>query len=93
MAQWAKDPALSLTGFWFNLWPGNFHLQWVQPAPHPGKKKAQYKQNGLVGICKLDQSTKILGDKLKMETLNICSDLGLYIYFTQLTKSFLVMLT
>ena len=37
MMQWVKDPALSLEWLglllwcWFHLWPGNFHMLWVQP--------------------------------------------------------------
>jgi len=37
VAQWVKDPALSLQWFglllWygFNPWPGKFHMPWVPP--------------------------------------------------------------
>ena len=43
MAQWVKDPVLSLQWLglllWggFHPWPGKFHMPWVQhpPPPHP----------------------------------------------------------
>ena len=45
MAQWVKDPALSL--LWlgsplrcgFDPWPGNFHMLWAQPKTKQNKTK------------------------------------------------------
>ena len=31
MAQWIKDPALSLLWLRFSPWPGNFCMSWAQP--------------------------------------------------------------
>ena len=44
VAQWVKDPALSLQWLWlllwhgFDPWPRNFHMPWAQP-----KKNLNYK--------------------------------------------------
>ena len=34
MAQWVKDPALSLQWLGFDPWPGNFCLPWAWPKPN-----------------------------------------------------------
>ena len=45
VAQWVKDPVLSLLWLglilWcrFNAWPRNFHMPWVQPKKLKKKKK------------------------------------------------------
>ena len=39
-----KDLALSLLWLWFNSWPGNFHIPWVQHRP---PKKSSLKTESL----------------------------------------------
>ena len=49
VAQWIKDPVLSLLWYrsllWhgFDPWPGNFHLWWAQPKKK--KEKEEYLRN------------------------------------------------
>ena len=50
VAQWIKDPMLSLQCLglllWhgFSLWPGNFHMLWAQPKKKQQKQKKQQKK-------------------------------------------------
>ena len=40
VAQWAKDPALSLLWLRFDPWPGKFHMPWERQKKKKKKKKA-----------------------------------------------------
>ena len=57
VVQWVKDPALSLqrrrSWLWrgFDLWPGNFHMPWVQSEKNKIKKRLKKKPNPTLNMC------------------------------------------
>ena len=71
MAQWDKDPVLSLLWLrsllwhWFNPWPGNVNVPWVQPKK---KKKHTHTQK--------NSGIKIIIIIHKMNCLQVLPSLG-----------------
>ena len=55
VAQWVKDPLVSLLRFWslpwhgFNPWPGNFHMPWMWPKRPQRPMSTWAEVMGLVG--------------------------------------------
>ena len=68
MAQWVKDPGLSLLWLWlllwcgFYLWPGNFCLPWVQPKQTKKNKQKNPKKVGWSGAWKSKIGAKDITD-------------------------------
>jgi len=62
VAQWVKNPMLSLLWLWlllwskFHPWPGYFHMPWERPKKKKKKKKSNRMQKkmdnwGLIPCC------------------------------------------
>lgn len=69
VAQWVKDPTLSLKGlglllwFRFDSWLGNFHMLWLLPKKKRKEKKRNKKENQYFYIDNL-----IINEKNKAQT-------------------------
>ena len=67
MAQWIKDPELSLLWHRFGLWPGNFHVPWVWQNKTKQNKRQRENANPLTSE---GNEEDMMTEQMKIKTLN-----------------------